>query len=300
MPTPTSIDVAGKVYSKQLIVEAQPQLARIKDFSLDFSAEATQPGQSVLVQLASAASAGNWDDDSNNFKATDATSIGEREVTINKRKVAKTQITPMQMANFNRYWWERQGSLNAKSVAVSITAEAGALITPANFGDTKKDKINVSLDGFNHTQVASIRQKVIDDKNLSPADCVLVLNPSYFSQLLSSLNANVYGGQDAILRGTIPGLLGFTSIVEWPGLAIPGFAASRAALAFAGRKIPFIGTKQYDLVKEDVVEEIGAPLTTVIYVDGPSGIGTISVNALFGVAAGADDQLIRLVNAKAA
>ncbi|NCC93833.1 MAG: hypothetical protein EOM10_11195 [Opitutae bacterium] len=299
MPTPTNIDVAAKAYSKKLLVGAQQELVRISDFSIDFSEEAKQPGESVLVQLSTAAAAGTWNSSTNNFRSTDATSIGEREVTLNQRKIAKTQITPTQMANFHPYWWQRQGGLNARSVALAITAEAAGIITPANYGDAKEDKINVSLDGFSPTQVASIREKSIVDKSLQPADSVLVLNPAYFSQLLGKLDSNVYGGREAIVRGTIPGLLGFASIVEWPGLTLPGFVASRAALAFAGRKIPFIGTKQYEIVKDEVVPEIGAVLTTVVYVDGPSGEGTISVNALFGVAAGADDQLIRLV-AKAA
>ena len=300
MPTPTSIDVAAKVYSKKLIEGAQLELVRISDFSIDFSEEAKQPGESVMVQLATAAAAGNWNSSTNNFASSTPTNVGEREVKLDQRKIAKTQITPAQMANFHPYWWQRQGALNARSVALSITGAAAAVITPENFGDAKEDKIQVSLDGFSKTAVAKIREKAIVDKSLQIADSVLVLDPAFFSQLLGSLDANVYGGRDAIVRGVIPGLLGFASVVEWPGLTIPGFVASRAALAFAGRKIPFIGTKQYEMVKDETVPEIGAVLTTVIYVDGPTGNGTISVNGLFGVNAGADDQLIRLVGAKSA
>lgn len=295
MGTPTSINTAAKIYSKKLIAGAQQELVRIQDFSLDFSEEAKQPGESIMVQLATAAAAGTWNDSTNNFRSTDATSIGEREVKLDQRIIAKTQITPAQMANFHPYWWARQGGLNARSAALAITGAAAAIITPENFGDAKEDKIQVSLDGFSHKQVATIREKAIDDKFLQPADSVLVLNPGYFSQLLGSMDANVYGGREAIVRGVIPGLLGFVSVVEWPGLSIPGFVASRAALAFAARKIPFVGTNQYEIVKDEVVPEIGAVLTTVVYVDGPSGVGTISVNSLFGVNAGANKQLIRLV-----
>ena len=295
MPSPTDIDVAGKVYSKQLIVGAQQQLARISDFSLSLTPEAREAGESVVCQLATAEAAGDWDDTTNNFKATASKSIGEVSVKLNQRKIAKTQITPAQMMNFQPHWWKRQGSLNARSVALAITAQAAAIITPVNFGDAKEDKIQVSLDGFNNKQIAKIRDRAITDKSLQPADCVMVLNPSYFSELLGGLDVNVYGGREAIVRGLIPGLLGFANIVEWPGLKIPGFVASRAAIAFAGRKIAFVSTKPYEMVSDEIVPELGFVLTTVMHIDSDTGKGTISVNGLFGVGPGANDQLIRLV-----
>lgn len=295
MPTPTSIDVAAKVYSKKLIEGAQQQLVRIADFSLSLTDEAREKGESVMVQLATAAAAGDWNATSNNFKASAATQIGEVSVKLDQRKIAKTQITPAQMANFQTYWWQRQGALNARSVALAITGAAASVITPANFGDKKEDKIQVSLDGFSSKAIGPIREKAITDKSLQPEDSVLVLNPSFYSALLGSLDANVYGGREAIVHGVIPGLLGFASVVEWPGLRIPGFVASRGALAFASRRIAFISTKPYEMVKDETVPEIGAVLTTVIHVDGDNGNGTISVNGLFGVGPGANDQLIRLI-----
>lgn len=294
MPTPTSTDVAAKIYSKQLIVEAQAQVARIRDFSIDFSEEAKQPGESVMVQLSTANAAGDWNDTSNNF-ARAAMSVKEREVKLDQRKIAGGKVTPSQMANFHPYWWKNQGVMDARAVGLSITAAAAAVVTPEKFGDTDADKIQVSLNGFSNKAVATVRAKAISEKSLSPENCVLVLNPSYFSQLLGSLDANVYGGREAIVKGNIPGLLGFVSVVEWPGLAIPGFVASRAALAFAGRKIPFIGTKGYEFVQDSVDPETGFLMTTVLYVDLATGHGSLSNNAMFGVNAGANDQLIRLI-----
>ena len=295
MPTPTSIDVAAKVYSKKLIEGAQQQLVRITDFSLSLTEDAREKGESVVVQLATAEAAGDWNDTTNNFKASAAKEIGEVSVKLDQRKIAKTKITPSQMMNFQEWWWKRQGTLNARSVALAITGQAAAVITPANFGDAKEDKMQVSLDGFNSKAISKIRDRAITDKSLQPADSVLVLNPSFFSELLGNLDANVYGGREAITKGIIPGLLGFANIVEWPGLKIPGFVASRAALAFAGRKIAFISTKPYEMVKDEVVPELGCVLTTVLHIDSDTGNGTISVNGLFGVGPGANDQLIRLI-----
>ena len=295
MPTPTSTDVAAKVYSKKLIEGAQQQLVRITDFSLSLTEDAREKGESVVVQLATAEAAGDWNDTTNNFKATAAKEIGEVSVKLDQRKIAKTKITPSQMMNFQPWWWQRQGTLNARSVALAITGQAAAVITPANFGDAKEDKIQVALDGFNSKAISKIRDRAITDKSLQPADSVLVLNPSFFSELLGNLDANVYGGREAITKGIIPGLLGFANIVEWPGLKIPGFVASRAALAFAGRKIAFISTKPYEMVKDEVVPELGCVLTTVLHIDSDTGNGTISVNGLFGVGPGANDQLIRLI-----
>ena len=46
-----------------------------------------------------------------------------------------------------------------------------------------------------------------------------MLTPEMFAKLLGALDANVYGGDEAIRGGRIPGLYGFKAVVCTPGLA---------------------------------------------------------------------------------
>lgn len=46
-----------------------------------------------------------------------------------------------------------------------------------------------------------------------------MLGPTYFANLLGTLDAYVYGGPEAIRGGYVPGLYGFKSVVCAPGLA---------------------------------------------------------------------------------
>lgn len=296
--TPTNIDTAAKVYSKKFIAGLTRALAALRAFSIDFSEEAKQFGEAVLVALLSADAAADWNDTSNNFNRTAAT-LGDRNVPLNKRKVAGFAITPAQMANFNPAWWEGKADLDAASIADAILSDVAALVTADNFGDAAADKIQISLDGFGPKAVATIRAKAIA-KKLRVNRSVMCLNPSYFSQLLGNLDANVYGGREAIEKGVIPGLLGFNAIAEIPQLEIPGFVAHPGAIAVAGRTIPFFGTKPYEKVQTFIEPETGMPMTNVVYVDGPTGKGSTTVNAMYGCAKGADDQLIRLIDKAAA
>jgi hypothetical protein len=292
--TPTNTDVAAKIYSNKFIAGATKQLAPLKAFSLDLSEEAKNPGETVQVPMISADSAETWNDTTANFSRTTAT-LGDRTVTLGTRKIAGFGITPAQMANFNKAWWEGKAELNAAEIANAILDTVVALVTGANFGDAAADKLTVSLAGFNAAAVSAIRAKAINAKKLRINRSVLALNPEFFSALLGSLPADVYGGREAMVNGVIPGLLGFGAVIELPQMSTPGFVSSPAALCVAGRTVAFLGTKNYEKVQTFVEPETGMPMTNVIYVDGPTGKGSMSVSALYGAAVGADDQLLRLI-----
>jgi len=292
--TPTNIDVAADIYSQQVLKAQSPILARINAFSTDFSAEAKEPGSDVLVPMISGDTAATWDDETNNFARQKAT-LGTRKVPLDKRIISGFQITPAQMANFHPQWWEGKGELNAAEIANAVLNSIAELITPENYGDKAGDKMQVSLAGFDSKAVSPVRAKSIKDKKLHPSTSVLALNPEFFSALLGTLDANIYGGREAIALGLIPGLLGFRAVIEIPQLNIPGFVAAPSAICVAGRTIPFLGTAQYDVVREITEPATGMTMTEVLYVDGPTGKGSMSINAMYGCQVGMDSALMRLI-----
>jgi hypothetical protein len=113
--------------------------------------------------------------------------------------------------------------------------------------------------------------------------------------LLGDLDANVYGGAEAIKGGAIPGLLGFAQVAEFPQLDIPGFVAQIDSIAIASRVFKPATTAPYEAVREIVEPETGFTCTYVELGDGPSGNLSVSVTGLVKSAVGNANGLLRLV-----
>lgn len=54
--------------------------------------------------------------------------------------------------------------------------------------------------------------KVCDDNGVDPFECALVLNPENYGALMATLDANIYGGPEAIRNGVIENIYGFKGI----------------------------------------------------------------------------------------
>ena len=81
---------------------------------------------------------------------------------------------------------------------------------------------NVTLSCESNLSAKNDFAGLVDDvyKNeLDLGQTALLLSPTYFANLLGTLDAYVYGGPEAIRSGYVPGLYGFKSVVCAPGLA---------------------------------------------------------------------------------
>ena len=122
----------------------------------------------------------------------------------------------------------------------------------------------------------------------------LCLSGEYFYNLLAGLDANVYGGTEAIRNGVIPGLFGFGKVMLMHGLEIPGFVCEPSAIAFAARGFRPADDKPYRAIREIKDPESGLTLTLVEYGDGPTGDLSESVTTRIGAAVGDAGALVRL------
>ena len=234
----TNTATAQEIYSKRFLAALQRALAALQAFSTSFSDEARETGESVKVPLISPDTVAAWNATSNNFVRTSAT-LKEIAVELTERIIAGFAITGEQMANFRPNWWEGKADMNAAEVSDTILAAVAALVTAENYGDAAADKQAVTLASFGRKAVAQIRAAAVNRK-MRIARSALCLNPDFFSALLGDLDANTYGGRDAVVSGTLPGVLGFRAIVEVPQLSIPGFVCHPDAIAVATRRIRWL------------------------------------------------------------
>jgi len=293
MPTTTT---GHEIYAAQAIKGLTRQLAALKAFSIDFSADAARKGESVNVGLITPDAVGEFNSTSNNFKRS-AQTVQQISLKFGAPLITGFAVTPDQMNNFNPSWWADKADLNTLEICDTVLSGVAALATAANFGDTAKDKQTVSLAGFDKKVITAIRAKAIKDKKLRIPFSVLALDPVYFSELLGSLDANVYGGKEAIQGGVIPGLFGFRMVIEVPQLTIPGFVASPDAIAIAARSYQPASKKPYENVQLITEPETGLTLTHVEYCSGDDGELSDSVNALVKSGVGNSAALMRLVEA---
>jgi len=289
----TNIQTAIALYSAKFIEGLVRALPVLRSFSLDCSDDLLKPGKTLDVSLVEPDAVGNWNSTTNNYGRTkkDPKAI---QVTIDKRKITGFAIDQAMLANFNPTAWEGKAELNVMELADTIAADVISVVTKANFGDAAKDKIAIPLAGFNRLAIAQIRAHIVKNK-MRPTRCTLALNPDYFAALLGDLDANVYGGREAIMNGAIPGLFGFRSICEVPQMDIPGFINQPDSVAMGSRKVPVADTtpyKEFGSMKEPVT---GLTVNKVVYTNGAAGETSFSVECLYGYAPGNANALVRIV-----
>ena len=281
-------------YSRKLLKVLPAQLNFLGAFSTDVSDEVKDAGEKIQVPLVEMDEAGTFDRANNNF-ARPAGTPKKATVTFGDPIIAGFAVTAAQARNIQRRWWEGKAELNATAVAASASTAVTNLITKANFA---KSVTNVgAASAFVKSGVAKIAAGVENATNkLRVKFSTLALSGEYFYALLAGLDANVYGGTEAIRNGVIPGLFGFGRVMLMHGLDIPGFVCEPSAIAFGARAFRPVDDRPYNAVREIKDPESGLTLTLVEYPDGPSGDLSESITCQIGASVGEAGSLVRLVS----
>ena len=280
-------------YSRKLLKVLPAQLNFLGAFSTDVSDEVTAPGEKIQVPLVEMDEAGTFDRANNNF-ARPAGTPKTATVTFGDPIIAGFAVTAAQARNIQRRWWEGKAELNATAVAASASTAVTNLVTKANFAKAVTNVGNAA--SFAKAGVAKIAAAIENATNkLRAKFSTLALSGEYFYNLLSGLDANVYGGTEAIRNGVIPGLFGFGKVMLMHGLDCPGFVCEPSAIAFGSRAFRPVDDTPYRAVREIKDPESGLTLTLVEYPDGPSGDLSESLTTQIGAAVGEAGSLVRLV-----
>ena len=281
-------------YSRKLLKVLPAQLNFLGAFSTDVSDEVKDAGEKIKIPLVEMDDAGTFDRANNNF-ARPAGTPKAATVTFGDPIITGFAVTAAQARNIQKRWWEGKAELNATSVASSASTAVTNLVTRANFAKAVTNVGNAS--SFVKAGVAKIAAAVENATNkLRVKFCTLALSGEYFYNLLSGLDANVYGGTEAIRNGVIPGLFGFGRVMLMHGLEIPGFVCEPSAIAFGARAFRPVDDRPYNTVREIKEPESGLTLTLVEYPDGPSGDLSESITCQIGASVGDGGSLVRLVS----
>lgn len=279
-------------YSRKILKVLPAQLNFLGAFSTDVSGELLGPSKSVEVPLVEMDAAGAFNRSTNNF-ARQAMTPKTATVTFGDPIIAGFGVTADQASKIDKRWWEGKAELNATAVAASASTAVTGLVTKTNFAKAVTGVGTAA--SFAKSGVAKIAAACESSTNkLRVKFAALCLSGEYFYNLLSGLDANVYGGTEAIRNGVIPGLFGFGKVMLMHGLDIPGFVCEPSSIAARGFR-PADNTP-YRAIREIKDPESGLVLTLVEYGDGPTGDLSESVTTRIGAAVGDAGALVRLVS----
>lgn len=289
----TSLTKRGLIAaSDKVIIAARPALEMVRLFTTDFSTDAAKPGQVVSCKVMSATAADFAKGTQNFVKGTNA--IKYADIRLTKHKISSYQLDDLDVlddelapcfANFA----PTSGAAISKEIVKAIMD----LLTYSSAAAQK------AVTGTGLAKFAGIRA-LVEAENLDPADCVLVLEPVTYADLITALPASVIGNGGVVNTGIVGALLGFKAVIEAPnatkvsgaasGGSTPskgiGFVVPSGAVGIAARYYAPIKGVGGELLEagETTDDETGLVFGTRVVQNAADGEVTWSVNALFGAA----------------
>lgn len=258
------------------LVAATPDLNVARLFAYDMSADFATPGTTVKVPVAKAGTVNDFDASTNDFENIDGT-VTYATVTLNKAPKSTFEFAALDaLAAPNAPYWARVREAAANGVKASISTVLGGLFTTGACTGGKAVLASVTK-----ANVAALRAACLG----RTADTVLALEPGYYNSLLSLLDANILGAQDAIRTGYIGGLYGFKAVVQMLDLpeGVKGALIPANAVAVASRAFPVVDEGAYSECGTNS-DEYGFTLTVLRHGSAAKGSGFINVAALWGAA----------------
>jgi len=284
-----------------VVLESNSICSQLSAFSLGLNREAGQKGDTVRVTVLSAVEADDFDETTNNYSAGDHTDEGV-DIPLSKHKVAKAHYTDREFAESPVDFFKQKGVQCARGLATAVCKDAFSIVTKANFAL----EADLALAEFGLEKVTQL-VTLCEDSNIDPASVSLVLQGVYYSKLMEKLDATRFGSDDAIQRGVIPNLYGFSKIIRAPLLksaqpGLGGFLCTGDAIGVGMRYLQPQSPKVYEEVGQAYDEASGILYGIRRFGEAATGKNHIAVEALYGRAAVNKKGLIRLIasNAKAA
>ena len=265
------------------LVGASPDLNIARLFAFDMSADFVEYGTTVKVPIAKAGTVQDFDISSNDFETQDGTVI-YAPVVLNKAPKSTFEFKGMDKLEApNAPYWGKVRTAAANGVKASISTTLGGLFTAAACTGGKHVMASVTK-----ATVAACRAACLG----RCADTVLGLCPEYYNGLLSLLDADILGAQDAIKNGYIGGLYGFKGVVQLLDLpdGIKGAIIPADSVAIASRAFP-VGEESCYAEYGTVSDEFGFTLTVLRHGSAAKGKGFLNVVALWGAALVQPDKI---------
>lgn len=315
--------------ANKMILELRKDITKVSQFTTNFTADAAQKGSTMLVPVLSDAEAGEYNRDTNNYGTVNG-SIRYIPMTFNSHPKHSFGFTENDFNLVNGTgFWEKQGVASARAVARKIASTVAGLINKTNiptsgydttkFYDAEGDEIVptpeqkaqffpqfsaanevvVGTDPLTKAKFAGFRA-ACEAADIPAGDTVLALNPTKFAELLSILDANMYGGTEAIRSGIIPFLYGYKAVIEMNELGgegenLVGALIPSTSIAIASRILEIQNPKLYEEIGTTTDDKSELTIQFRRGGDWRTGDSVATAECLFGAKLIQPTRIVRLV-----
>lgn len=222
-------DLQMKTTSEFALQALHAKLNPVVDFAHNFRELEDRKGAAVVVPVYDLTDAADFDAKNNNY-FSGVNEIEGATVTLDKHMVKSLMVTDRDIAETEIQFNKDGGTAIGDCLGRALYKYVVDMINDTNV--TQSETVTLT----SKTAFADLF-KTTYDKNMDISETVLMLTPENFAKLLGYLDANVYGGADAIQGGRIPGLYGFKAVVCAPNMAagLKGALVDRNSIGIAAR-----------------------------------------------------------------
>lgn len=273
----TFSDLQMKTTSEFALQALHARVPFITDFAHNFRELEDRVGAAVVVPNFALNAAAEFDASTNNYFSGQKEVVGET-VNLNSHIVKSCMYTDRDVAETDVQFARDYGIGIGDCLGKAVYEKVIGLLN-----DTSVTK-SATMAGTAKLDFAGLF-KAVYDNDLDISETALLLTPDMFAKLLGTLDANVYGGTEAIRGGRIPGLYGFKSVICATGLATDwkGALVDVNSVAMAGRYLaPMAGV--YAATWQASDDRSGLPIGFREGCDLATGRRYIAGEVLFGCA----------------
>lgn len=252
------------------------KLAPIQDFAHNFRELEDRKGASIVIPNFSLSAAAPFNADSNNY-CGGTNEIDAATLNLNKHYVKSLVVTDRDLAETEIQFYRDGGTAIGDALGRAVYGEVISSLAAAE-GTLSAD---VTL---NSKQAFADLFSTTYEKGLDISEAVLMLSPANYAKALGTLDAYVYGGNEAVRGGRIDGLYGFKSVVCAPnlGAGIEGYIVDRNSVGVAARYLaPMAGA--YVATWQTSDPNSGFPIGFRAFEELCKGYRVLAGETLFGV-----------------
>ena len=281
-----------KTTSEFALQKLMSRMAPVVDFAHNFRELEDRKGASIVIPTFELTDAGEFNATSNNYFGG-TNEVDSQTVTLDKHFVKSLSFTDRDMAETEVQFARDGGIAIGDCLGKAIYNYVVGLINTTNI--TNQEIVTLTA-----KKAFADLFAVVYKYDMDISETVLMLKPEQFAVLLGTLDANVYGGDEAIRGGRIPGLYGFKSVVCAPCMTAEsncvGALVDRNSIGVAARYLePMAGAYVESWQASDPVS--GLPSGFRVAADLASGVRYIAGEAIVGAKVIRPDGVVFLKSA---
>lgn len=227
MALTTLTSLAGTIFAEDCLLAAKVAAAPVKEFAHRFTEAERAPGGTIKIPVFAAKEAQTFAGD----YTKNADSAEGVDLLLNAHKFDSKVYSDVDFAQCPVAFWKGAGAAVGKSVGLGICKTVTDLITATSLTGT-----GTTFSPTDGTRSKLAKLTTFCEKNdFDPAESILLCSGDVFTQILSLMEAHIYGGPEAVREGTLlPGLYGFKRIVRCPTLTVNAAVVHCDAIGYGG------------------------------------------------------------------